>query len=501
MPGVKNRGVVTRYRPRRRTPTLRRAALTLGLVFAAVGLGAGSAKAVSLDGFYGVNVQQVFSGSSSSWAPQLSAMANGGLQLARIDARWSDIEPNPPSGGTHNYNWSKYDAMVQGMAQAGLRWYPIVAYSTKWAGVTPGDSNSVVAPAHVGDFTAFATALAKRYGRGGSFWSSHPSLPQLPVTDYEIWNEENSSAFMRPQDSAPEAYADLYMASRNAIKAVDPAADVVVGGLALGMPGVTDEVQFLQRMYAHRPDLAGHIDGVGLHPYQATLADTYMRLARFRGALDLLDGPSVPIEITEVGWATTSTSEADRATDLSLLAEQLPHSDCNVDRLIPYTWLTQENNPSDAEGWFGIWNRDGTGKPSGIAYLNAVKLMRGMTSTKAPTTPQAICHPAASVQAAGGQPGPRLRMRVLNVRRRHWVRIAVSCQPNCDLRLELYGLGRGKKAGQHRLSTRTAGLGARRRVIRLRIRHAGSWRMKGKVRATAVAGSGITKRARIVRIR
>jgi hypothetical protein len=307
---------------------------------------------------------------------------------------------------------------------------------------------------------------------------------------------------MRPQTSAPEAYADLYMASRAAIKSVDPAADVVVGGLALGKPDVTDEIQFLQRMYAHRPDLAGHVDGVGLHPYQQSLADTYMRLARFRQALDFLAGPSVPIEITEVGWATTSMSESDRATNLSLLAEQLPHSDCNVDRLIPYTWLTQESNGADPEDWFGIWNHDGSGKPSGIAYLNAVRLMRGLTSAPPPTNTISICHPAADAQGAGAARGPRLHMRVVGVRRRHWVKVSVRCRPDCLLRLDLYGRGRRSKVGARRLSSRSAGLGTRRRVIKLRIRGAHSLRTRAQVRATAVArGGGVTKRTRRVRIR
>jgi hypothetical protein len=424
-------------------------------------------------------------------------MQSGGLSLARIDARWLNVEPNPPRSGQHTYNWSMYDSIAQALAQHNLRWYPIVGYSTSWAGLASGD-NSEIAPNHVGDFANFAWALARRYGRGGTFWSSHPSLPQLPVTSYEIWNEENSSTFMQQQNTAPEAYADLYMAARNAIRSSDPNADVVVGGLALGGPGVTDEVQFLQRMYAHRPDLRGNVDAVGLHPYQASLSDTYMRLAKFRQALDQLAGPSVPIEITEVGWSTTSVSEGARGADLSFMAEQLPHSDCNVDRLMPYTWLTQESNPSDPESWFGIWNHNGTGKPSGIAYLNAVKLMRGLTATPAPTKPIAICHPGASADAATGR-GPKLRMRVLNVRRRHWVRVAVSCRPSCLLRVDLYGRSRH---GATRLSTRAADLRSHRKVLRLRIRRARSLKARGSVHAIAVAPTGgVTRRARTVRIR
>ncbi|HEX6457702.1 MAG TPA: hypothetical protein VF032_02190 [Thermoleophilaceae bacterium] len=473
------------------------------LLCLATGLGAGSAHATSLDGFYGVNVQQVFGGSPASWQPQLGAMAAGGLQLARIDARWSNIEPTPPSGGTHTYNWSMYDGIVQGMAQAGLRWYPIVAYSTSWSGSIAGDTTSVVAPAHVGDFAAFAAALARRYGRGGSFWATHPQLPKLPVTDYEIWNEENSTTFMHPQTSAPEAYADLYMAARGAIKAVDPQASVVIGGLALGKEDVTDEARFIQRMYAHRPDLAGHVDGVGLHPYQQTLPDTYARLAKFRQALDQVAGTSVPIEITELGWATTSVSEADRATDLQALTEQLPRSDCNISRFLPYTWLTQESDPSNPEDWFGIWNRDGSGKPSGIAYLDAVKLMRGLTPAAPPAGVVRICHPDGARSA--GPHGPKLRLRVVKVLRGHWVKVSARCRPACILRLGLFGHARASKSRTRRLSVRVAGIHARRKVIKLRIRGAHTVRPAAQLRATAMVrstmGVGVTKRFRHVRIR
>ena len=114
------------------------------------------------------------------------------------------------------------------------------------------------------------------------------------------------------------------MAARAAIKPVDPQARVVVGGLALGNNGGADEIQFLQRMFAHRPDLKGNVDAVGLHPYQLAVADVYRRIALFRAALDRLAGPSVPIELTELGWSTTAVSDAQRAANLAALASQLP---------------------------------------------------------------------------------------------------------------------------------------------------------------------------------
>jgi hypothetical protein len=206
-------------------------------------------------------------------------------------------------------------------------------------------------------------------------------------------------------------------------------------------------------------------------------------------------GGSVPIELTELGWATTSVPETERATDLAQLAEQLPQSDCNVDRLIPYTWLTKESNPGDPEDWFGIWNHNGSGKPSGIAYLNAVKLMRGLTSTPVPVKPTAICHPGNS---AGAGRGPKLRLRVVSVRRGRWVRVAASCRPACLFRVVLYGHA---KTGQQRMSARTLALRARPKVLKLRIRRARSLRARARLHAVAAAAGGVTRRTRSIRIR
>jgi hypothetical protein len=444
-------------------------------------VGAASARANAPAGFYGVNVQQVFNGPSGGWNTDLSAMASGGLQLARIDARWQNVEPNPPSAsGQHTYNWSMYDGIVQGLAQHNLRWLPIVDYSTTWSGVTQGDTLSAVSPAHIADFAAFAAALAHRYGPGGTFWSSHPSVPVVPVTEFEIWNEENSTVFWHQQGGNAEAYADLYMAARNAIRAVSPSSRVIVGGLALNNPpSVTDEVDFVRRMYAHRPDLAGNVDGIGLHPYQATVGDTYMRIARFRQGINAIAGPSVPIEITEVGWSTTAVSETDRAADLAQMALDLPRSDCNVDAFLPYTWRTEETSPSDPESWFGIWNRDGTPKPSGQAYLNTVELMRGMTAAAAPTTPVPICSvdyspkppaPPAVTPTTRATHGPRLILRV----RRHkhqqtTLIVAGQCHSGCKLNVSLMGKARRSSAVTSRVATRVTGFTTRRQVLHLRI--------------------------------
>jgi hypothetical protein len=467
---------------------------------------AATAQASASDGFFGVNVQQVFSGPSSAWQPHLTAMEDGGLQTARIDARWAIVEPNPPSGGMHSYNWSMYDGIVQGLAQHGLRWLPIVAYSTSWSTSVPGNTNAAVLPSRIPDFAAYAAALARRYGRNGTFWQSHSSLPYVPVTDYEIWNEENSTVFWQPQAGNAEEYADLYAAARSAIRGSDAQARVIIGGLALNNPpDVTDELDFVRRMLAHRPDLAGNLDGVGLHPYQRTVGDTYMRIARFRQGLDTITGPSVPIEITEVGWSTTAVSDAERGADLAQLAQDLPRSDCNVDRFLPYTWITEESDYSNAEHWFGIWNRDGSPRASGQGYLSAVQLMR---SSAAPGGTVPICStdyntspkPAPAITPHPPK-GPRLILRVQHKKHRPYVIVRAQCRKGCQLNVDLMARKPHKNDFRTRVTRKATKFSSRRMLIHLRIPKKLRRQKHAQVVVTATGQNGAaTVAARKVRI-
>jgi hypothetical protein len=232
---------------------------------------------------------------------------------------------------------------------------------------------------HVPDYAAFAGALTRRYGPGGRFWKLHPRLRRLPVQDYEIWNEPNVERFWPDQSYAPERLARMYVASRRQIKAVDPAARVVVGGLsAIGVG------QFMQRMLRARPDLAGNVDAVAFHPYgggpSGGLETTYARIRTLRSALDrLFPGASVPIEITETGWAARWVPESWRSRRLRRLALELPRSNCNVTRFMVHTWTSTESG-SSPEAWFGIAHPGGRLTASGRGFRAAVRSVLGSKS-------------------------------------------------------------------------------------------------------------------------
>ena len=67
----------------------------------------------------------------------------------------------------------------------------------------------------------------------------------------------------------PEAYADLVAATSPAIRAADPDAEVVLGGLF--WPNLflnTTGPEFLDQVSAALPDLAELVDVISIHPYR-----------------------------------------------------------------------------------------------------------------------------------------------------------------------------------------------------------------------------------------
>jgi hypothetical protein len=362
-------------------------------------------------GYYGINAQWLFSTPQDTWPAQFQAMVQGGLTTVRTDARWSAAEPSAPSGGQHTYDWSFFDTIVGNLAKYGIRWMPTLDYPPMWAQEDPSDLGSEMKEGNVPDFVDYATALTRRYGNGGAFWHEHPELQPVPVREWEVWNEPNVTYYWNPQTNAPERYADLYLATRGAIKAVNPKAVVMAGGLALVNPPIaSDEIDFIKRMFAHRPEVGTNVDVWGLHPYQESIYWTFRRFAIWRQALDKLAGRREPIAINELGYTTTKVSDELRGQELTELAQQLPRSGCEIYDFLPYVWLSPEADGSDPEQWFGIWNHNGTPKPSGRQFVDAVLQMRGLSSTPTPTDELNLCDSQYPVPA---DPQPPLSPRLL----------------------------------------------------------------------------------------
>jgi hypothetical protein len=305
----------------------------------------------------GANVNYLYDGdfdghgySSSELELQLRALRATGATLARGDTLWEVTEPQPPIAGVHHYDWSFDDSVAGSLARAGLRWFPVIDYTAGWAKSAPAQLHSP--PADPSTYASFAGAFAARYGVGGSFWRAHPGLTPEPISTYEIWNEPDNPQFWYPTPSAPQ-YADLYVAARDAIRAVEPGARVIVGGL-------THVSTFLPAMLVARPNLRRHIDGVAIHPYGLDPQVVLDKVAIARATLRSLGLGTIPLYVTEFGWTTEPQSALEwvsasvRPGYISQTIAALAGGYCGVADTLIYTWVTPELDPADREDWFGI---------------------------------------------------------------------------------------------------------------------------------------------------
>jgi hypothetical protein len=324
---------------------------------------------------FGVNVNRLFDDRTYDLAQvdlQLSALAATGATIARSDALWEVTEPTPPVGGAHRYDWRFDDAIAASLARHGLRWLPILDYSAAWARAHPALLHSP--PRSPAEFAAFASAFARRYGAGGTFWQAHPDLSSLPVDVYEVWNEPDNGEFWQPVPNA-RAYADLYLAARDAIAGVDPSARVIVGGLV-------HPARFLTAMLRARPQLASRLDGVGVHPYGPNPRVVLARVRNARLALVSLGLPNVPLYLTEFGWTVHPPGSLDFAPEalrpryISTSIAVLGHTNCGIAAVILYTWVTPETNPSNHEDWFGIHPPQGGSSPDTGAFAAGIRAAR-----------------------------------------------------------------------------------------------------------------------------
>jgi hypothetical protein len=303
-----------------------------------------------------------------------------------------------------SFNWYAPDTMVAALARHGVRGAGAFIGTAAWA-AEPEEWQTCGArsrPYDIGGWSEWVAAAARRYGTNGTFWAQHPQLPYLPIKRWEIGNEVNSKIFWCP-GANPEQYASVYSASHTAITQVDPQAEVMVAGLAprFGWQSATDlnVPTFLTRMTAADPSLRDRIPSVAIHPYAESSEGVLAMVSQFRQAMKAAGMPETPMIANEFGWYTQGpagplkASEEVRAERIATLANQLWRTDCGVEGLAPYSWITLEQDPGNMEHWFGLANAV-TGAPNagGLAYGEQIRLALGQ-ATEAP--------PQGTVQACG----------------------------------------------------------------------------------------------------
>lgn len=275
-------------------------AALVALVVAAPSATGGATPSVHQRLTVGVVPQRAFDRSESD------LMAEAGVSSVRVYFSWAQVDAK-----RGERDWSALDGAVAAGAAAGMTTLPFLFGTPSWAAEADGWDCAVVDciryPPRTeqtrASFAAFAAATVRRYGPGGTFWSSHRALPYRPIEVWQIWNEPNLSSFYSPAVD-PIGYASLLQAAAGAIRREDPDAMVLLGGLT-GTKTNTKRMsssEFLTQLYSV-PGIPSSFGGIAVHPYSSGTRGTIEQIKTAR-AIATANGDSAGIWVTEVGWAT-----------------------------------------------------------------------------------------------------------------------------------------------------------------------------------------------------
>jgi hypothetical protein len=306
-----------------------------------------------------------------------AAALHAGLIRQTFD--WAAIETRPG-----RYDFARYDALMAAAARRRLEVLPVLFNPPGFhsSGPPRPSPRGTFPPRHPRDLGVFAAVVARRYGPGGSFWRSHPSLPADPIRAWQVWNEPSLPVYW-PTGPSPKAYARLLAATGRAIRAVDPRATIVSAGLPQTRIGIPF-AKFAEGLY--RAGAKGSFDVLAIHPYARDAAGVLAAVEQARALMDR-HGDHSPIWVTEVGWASAGPpsdftvgpgGQADRvrATLLALAAQR---SELGLRGIVYFGLKDSALYAGGHDFWglhTGLETLGGRRKPAYRAFENAASLVR-----------------------------------------------------------------------------------------------------------------------------
>ncbi len=246
-------------------------------------------------GFFGISPQG-FSDESD-----YELMAEAGIKSVRLPLNWAGMVPEPKD--RFDPLWGGIDEEVRLAAEQGIRAFFFVWGTPEWVSSRQG-GEPVVSARQRREWMRFLRGAELRYGPHGRFWRENRDVPELPVHQWEIWNEENIVTFSRVPD--PERFGRLIRISGSYLHRADPESKVILGGLfghPLQIPPNIDSPEYLSRVYAI-PGIKRYFDGVALHPYVAEARALQGEIEKLRRVMALNHDAATPLYMTEMGWGS-----------------------------------------------------------------------------------------------------------------------------------------------------------------------------------------------------
>lgn len=270
--------------------------------------------------------------------------ASMGVTVARTDFWWQYVE-----WFEDTYFWDRLDLLVDTAASHGIEIIAELNGRPAWL-----EDHDMTEAASIEAYADFAAATVEHFaGR---------------ITRWEIFNEPNSAGI------APDAYAAMLIAAHDAIKAVDPDAFVISGGLAATPEtgnGRWGAVDYLEGIYA--AGAGGHFDAIGYHPYTWPLKPSdpaawngwQIMEDGIRAAMIANGDADLDVWMTEFGAPTSgggnAVSQADQAAILIEAVELASATDW-AGPILWYSYQDRGTSTSNTEDWFGLVGPDGARK-------------------------------------------------------------------------------------------------------------------------------------------
>jgi hypothetical protein len=281
-------------------------------------------------------------------------------------------------------NWSRLDNLARAAALNGVALQPVLINMPLEVYTPPKTDAERVR------FGEFAAAAVGRYGPDGSFWAAC-GCPKLPVTVWEVWNEPNLAPFWDFPD--PAAYGALLEETGSAIRAADPDARVLFGGLAY--PSTLSATKLAPNAFLRDVilEVGGEpFDALALHNYRPNpdravntlIAGTVETLKTYAGTtaggaprkqvwLGEFGRPTEPDDPTTPEDEQASSEDAQQVWLDTFLDMLLPHrSDWNLG---PVMWYSLRDGPNADASWLrqglrrtSAEDSDAGPKPSWDAY-------------------------------------------------------------------------------------------------------------------------------------
>jgi len=288
------------------------------------------------NGFFGVGTYFGKRFSSENFIESEMVFVDSKAQWAREEFSWDKIEK---AEGV--FDWSGVDSSVLFLSKHNVKVLGLIDYGNKWA-----NSNSeVMALPNLEKFERYVKAVAERYDGDGI----DDCIGSPVISNWEIWNEENSERFWKPNPNSEE-YAKLLEVASKAVKEVNPSSLVVFGG-TMGVDGV-----FIKNVLEKLP--ANTVDAVAVHPYSLFSSP---ESASLKEKLLGLESLNLPIWLTELGWPSSDNggvlSEELQANYLSrsfIISYSIPF----VEKVFWYDFRNDGENYALFEENFGLVKSD-----------------------------------------------------------------------------------------------------------------------------------------------